>query len=126
RTDWTRRPLAPEVLTYAADDVRYLAVAYPMLRERLQALGRLDWAKADSAAMTVPSRLAPAPASAWQRVRAWRELEPAEQQILAALAAWREREAMRVNRPRKWIVPDDALLALARRQPGKQVDLEKI
>src|SRR5699024_9346809 len=117
RTDWSRRPLPPQALAYAADDVRHLSVAYPLLRERLQKLGRLSWAKADSMALLAPERLAMAPASAWQRVRGWRELEPAQQQVLAELAQWREHEAMRANRPRKWIVADDALLALARMQP---------
>lgn len=43
RTDWTRRPLTPEQLQYAEDDVRYLAPLYLDLHAALQAAGRLDW-----------------------------------------------------------------------------------
>lgn len=124
RTEWSRRPLSRQALAYAADDVRHLAVAYPMLRQRLQELGRLAWAEADAAEMTDPARLAPAPA--WRRVRAWRQLQPAQQQVLAALAEWREQQARRANRPRQWIVPDQALLALARAQPASQAELDSV
>ena len=43
RTDWTRRPLTPEQLQYAEDDVRYLAPLYLDLRAALEAAQRLDW-----------------------------------------------------------------------------------
>jgi len=43
RTDWTRRPLSAEQLSYAADDVRYLAPLYLDLREACNGAGRLTW-----------------------------------------------------------------------------------
>lgn len=117
RTDWTRRPLPEQALVYAADDVRYLAVAYPMLRQQLQTLGRLEWVEADSATLVRTAQQPNDAGTAWKRLRAWHQIEPAQQQILAALAQWRETEAMRSNRPRKWVLSDDALFALARRHP---------
>ena len=39
----TRRPLTPEQLQYAEDDVRYLVPLYLDLRKALEAAGRLDW-----------------------------------------------------------------------------------
>lgn len=126
RTDWTQRPLSDQELAYAADDVRYLAVVYPVLRDRLLALDRLAWAEAECAALADPARLSPAPECAWQRVRAWRQLEPRGQQVLAALARWREQQAMRANRPRKWIVSDEALMALAQQRPDTRQALDGI
>src|SRR5699024_3480908 len=82
RTDWSRRPLSEQVLAYAADDVRYLCTAYPRLRPNLSELGRLAWAEADTAALGSPGRLAPATEAAWQRIRAWHQLQPAQQQVL--------------------------------------------
>src|SRR5699024_10937175 len=77
-------------------------------------------------ALVAPARLQQDPAIAWQRVRGWRQLEPAQQQTLAALAQWREHQAMHVDRPRKWIIADDTLLALARRQPTTTAALRQI
>ena len=43
RTDWSRRPLSPEQLTYALDDVNYLLPLAERLQEDLARLGRLEW-----------------------------------------------------------------------------------
>ena len=43
RTDWSRRPLSPEQIEYALDDVRYLLPLKSLLEEQLQKLGRLQW-----------------------------------------------------------------------------------
>lgn len=117
RTDWTRRPLKPEVLEYAADDVHYLARLYPDMRDQLQQCGRLDWLLPEFAQLTDPERYRTHPQDAWQRVKGWKRLKPAQQQVLAPLAAWREQTAIHANRPRGWILKDDVLLELARRRP---------
>ena len=39
-TDWSRRPLSPSQLDYAADDVIYLPKMYRIMCERLEAKGR--------------------------------------------------------------------------------------
>ena len=49
RADWTRRPLATDVLDYAAEDVEYLLPAADILSEQLDKKDRLDWARQDSA-----------------------------------------------------------------------------
>jgi ribonuclease D len=41
RTDWSHRPLSPEQLEYAADDVVYLAQLYKGMTEQLQESGEL-------------------------------------------------------------------------------------
>ena len=51
RTDWLRRPLSPDQLRYAAEDVEYLPAVAADLEERLRVLGRLEWALEDSATL---------------------------------------------------------------------------
>lgn len=126
RTDWSQRPLADGALDYAANDVRYLAVAYPVLSERLETAGRTDWLDADFAAMTMAGRFEVDPRNAWRRLKAWHRLEPTQQQVMAALADWREREAMAADRPRRWILADDVLMTLAREQPADRAALDAI
>ena len=117
RTDWSRRPLSPEQIRYAVDDVRYLL---PM-REAFEALlaesGRESWTGEFFDALVDPGLYAPHPEDSWRRVKNWRQLEGAALARLQAVAAWREEEAVERDRPRRWILADEALIELARRNP---------
>lgn len=126
RTDWSRRPLDPEAISYAVDDVRYLRDIYARLRERLVELGRDTWVAPENAALAEPALYMPAPDTAWRRIRGQQKLRPAQRGRLAALAAWREREAIERNRPRKWLIKDEVLLDIARRNPADREALMKI
>lgn len=117
RTDWTQRPLGTEQLDYAADDVRYLLPVWEALRERLEARARRAWVEEDSAALLHPALYEVDTEAAWRRVKGARRLPPAALAVLKRLAAWREREAVSRNKPRQWILRDDALVALAQSRP---------
>ena len=117
RADWSRRPLSADALEYAADDVRYLHALHAHLVERLAARGRSEWLAPELESLTEPSQYNPDPAGAWRRIRAATKLRPREAAVLRALAEWREREAMRVDRPRQWLLKDDVLVFIAQRPP---------
>lgn len=114
RTDWLRRPLSPAQLRYAAEDVEQLAAAAAELERRLLALGRLEWALEDSAALADLEVDAALPAEAWRRVKGLDRLPPRGRAVARALAAWREREADRLDLARSFLLRDETLLALAR------------
>lgn len=126
RCDWAHRPLTEAELAYAADDVRYLCEVYRLLRGELERRGRADWLQADFAALADPARYENPPDNAWLRLGAAQKLRPAQQKVLRALAAWREEQAQRHDRPRRWILGDDQLLDLARRQPKTTDDLARL
>lgn len=117
RADWAHRPLSQDALEYAADDVRHLHVLQEHLAQRLEQLGRTDWLAPELEALVEPSQYRPEPANAWRRIRAAAKLKPKEVAILRALAEWREHEAMRVDRPRQWLLKDDTLVFIAQRPP---------
>lgn len=117
RADWSRRPLAEEVLQYAAEDVEYLLPARDILAEQLDKLGRLSWADEDSAMLLDPALYDTDPQQAIHRLKGARNLRGRRRAAASVLAAWRESEALRVNRPRQWIVKDSALLDIATRLP---------
>jgi ribonuclease D len=123
RADWAARPLSPEQLLYAEDDVRYLCEIYRQLHERLRALGREAWLQEECAALTDPTLYRNPPEDAWRRLRAGQQLAPAAQMTLGALAAWRERIAKAQDLPRSWVLKDAVLFDLARDPP---TDLEAL
>ena len=126
RTDWSRRPLSDAQLAYAADDVRHLARLYEPLRAELAARGRLPWLEAECARLADARRYRPDPANAWRGVKGLGRLPPAAQHLAARLASWREDEAIRRNRPRRWILDDVAVCQMALRKPASLAALAEI
>jgi ribonuclease D len=125
RADWVARPLAPEVLDYAADDVRYLPAAATLLRDRARATGVEAWLDEELAALDSPELYEEkAPADAYQRIRVFPPLPPRSLAVLRELAAWREEAARRADLPRKWLLEDKDLVALATQGPRNREDLE--
>ena len=126
RTDWSKRPLSAAQHQYAEDDVRYLMPVYEALHERLAARGRLAWVADDCARLSNPALYANDPAEAWRRLRGGAELPAVNQQILRALAAFREQTAQARNLPRGWVLRDDVLFELARHVPQTRAELVAI
>ncbi len=126
RTDWSRRPLTASQLDYAAADVRHLAALYPKLRDELIEHGRLDWLNDDFAVLTDPATYENPPEQAWRRIRGLHKFRGAALSCAQALAAWRETRAQQENRPRKWVLDDDALMTLARIKADKLDDLRRV
>jgi len=117
RTDWSRRPLSPEQIEYALDDVRYLLPLKSQLEEQLQRLGRVAWLKEELQQLEDARSITTEPQDAWLRVKGLRSLDPGRERLARGLAAWRERRAIERNRPRGWILDDSALRDIVLRVP---------
>jgi len=118
-SNWSQRPLTPEQITYALDDVLFLLPVYEHLQQRLHSLGRADWVREEF--RRVETKVIDASSEAglrYQRVRGWDSLKPKSAAVLRELVNWREGEARRRNVPRGRIVRDDVLIELARRLPA--------
>lgn len=126
RTDWRHRPLRPDEIAYAAADVSYLRQLYPLLHEALATRGRLAWLHEDCDRLAAPERYQEDPGNAWRRLKHLPRLPPEAQAAAVALAQWRELTARSANRPRRWILSDDALYALATRRPGDEAALAAV
>jgi len=119
RTNWKRRPLSPEQLHYAADDVIYLGPLYELLRGKLVEFGQLPQLQEQCLALDRPELYEPDPETMWQKIRnrEVKKFSDASMAVFKRLAAWRELTARRKNRPRKWIITDHVLVAIARELP---------
>lgn len=125
RTDWSRRPLHEDALSYALDDVRYLLEARRHLQQRLTELGRASWFEEDSRRLLADAGAADL-VTIWRRLKGVSRLDPARQHVALALVAWRESTAKRLDRPRRWIVGDEQLTRLAQTLPDSPQALRAV
>ena len=126
RTDWSKRPLDDAQIHYAMNDVRYLIPIYRQQLQRLTDMGREQWLQTDFDSLTDKRLYAPEQEQLWKRVKGTRILKRGQLAVLQQLTMWREQRAKEFNRPRKWVLPDDVLVDIARRCPGSMEALEKI
>jgi ribonuclease D len=126
RTDWSRRPLTDAQRAYAADDVHHLLELHARLEARLTETGRRSWLLEEAAAYDDTALYQTVPEDAWRRIKGLARLRPAEQDVVRALARWREQRAIDADKPRGWILQDAALMTLGARSPRSIHDLEQI
>lgn len=126
RTDWLKRPLNKDQIHYAASDVYYLAKAYPKMVEQLKSLNRLEWLQGDFSALCMPAKYIVDTNKIWNKVKGNQKLRGLQLATLQALAAWREEVAQKRNRPRRRIIPDDALIDIARLKPDSAEKIKKL
>jgi ribonuclease D len=124
-TDWARRPLTDNQLTYALADVTHLAKLYPMLRERLEREGRLAWVTDEMADLTDPANYDVEPDNAWKRLRPRRHTAK-YLAVYRAVAAWRERTAQLRDQPRGRILKDEAIDEIATQSPTDADGLDRL
>ncbi len=124
-TDWSHRPLSQRQLSYALDDVIYLAQIFPKMRDQLAAQNRESWVADELQGLSVKDLYQIDPATAWKRIKI-RSSKAEQLNRLACLAAWRETEAQTRNVPRGRILRDDTLMDLAGSNPRTAADLRKI
>jgi ribonuclease D len=124
-TDWSRRPLTNKQLEYALADVTHLRTIYEMLSAELKRTHRESWVAEEISALQNPALYAMDPANAWKRLKA-RTSSKRFLAMLAALAAWREREAQTRDIPRGRVLKDEALLEIAAHPPENAEGLERI
>lgn len=126
RADWSKRPLSPKMLEYAAEDVLYLPEARDILADRLAAKDRLAWAEEDSADLLDLSLYTPDPDTAVLRLKAAKNMRGRARIAAEALSAWREEQAIRADKPRQWIMKDTVVAELALTNPANEAALAKI
>ena len=113
RADWSRRPLSSEALSYASEDVRHLLKLRATLGERLHRLGREDWVTAECSRLAQVRHAPRDQESAFLTVKGGRSLDGRGLAVLRALHAFREQEALRLDRPPVKVISDATLVDLA-------------
>jgi len=125
-SDWCRRPLTDEQMTYAADDVRYLLEAATELKRRLVQQGRDSWVIEELAALESRDAFVLDLDEVYKRVGGRGSLTGKQLGVLREVAKWREMEAQRRDTPRGWVIKDPTLIEIARRAPTNIGALSKV
>ncbi len=123
RADWSKRPLTPAEIEYAADDVIYLCKIYQIMVQKLTELDRIDWLIQDFADLSNPDHYKVDPEKAWFKVKGKNKLTGKQLSIIQTLAAWREKTAQAEDRPKSWLLRDELLFDLAKLQPETVTEL---
>lgn len=121
-TRWDRRPLSEEQLRYAREDVLHLLQAADELQRRLEAIGRLEWAREECRYLEEVSDDRD-PDVLLERLPRIRGLDPGVRAVARELVGWREATAQEADRPASTVLQDAALVEIAKRRPK---DLDRL
>jgi ribonuclease D len=124
-TRWDARPLSPEQLAYAREDVVHLLELAAELQRRLTELGRLRWAREECQPLELSSDERD-PETIFGRLPRIGTLNASARPVARELVHWRERTAARHDRPVQSVLGDATLMEIAKRRPRSRPDLEKI
>ncbi len=123
RADWSRRPLPPDMIAYAAADTMHLLALRDDLERKLNAAGRRAWAEEEFRQLEALRWAAPQADFGYLRLKGAKAMPARARAVLRALHEWREEKARSLDRPPFKVLGNDALLALARREPRSPADL---
>ncbi|MDG2048017.1 MAG: ribonuclease D [Halioglobus sp.] len=115
RSDWLQRPLTESQCDYAGLDVTWLSLVWRELNEQCMRQGKLHWVLADGS-----DAISAVGADIYKlhaRIKTAWKLNSRELGVLTAVCRWREKTARDRNKPRAWIVDDQACLKLAVEDP---------
>lgn len=114
KADWSRRPLAQDLVDYAAQDTFYLPSLRQKLTRELEAKGRLEWHRESCEALIRATRRIrePDPDMRW-RLTGSSKFRPRQLAALKAMWEVREDSASRRDLPSFKVLPADVLLRFA-------------
>ncbi len=115
-TRWDTRPLSPEQLSYAREDVIHLSELATELERRLERAGRLDWAREECLFLQSVSDERDLD-TVFSRLPRIRGMNAPSQGVARELVAWREHTAATRDRPVQSVLGDAALVEIAKRKP---------
>lgn len=125
-TDWLGRPLTNSQIEYALEDVCHLLPMYDKLCGILKEQGRLEWAEEECKRYVLAEKYQRDRSNDYLRIKGASGLNRRGLAVLQSLTDWRNREAIRTNKPTKSILADNSLVEVSRRPPHSIADIQRI
>jgi ribonuclease D len=125
RSNWLARPLTPEQLNYAANDVLYLMNLSDKIQHQLADKHLLDFALEDCRHLTHEIGQETPLALLYHEIGNYRHSRRQLMQ-LQQLAVWREQMVKALNYPRSFILKTSTMIDLVEKNPHNHFQLSKI
>lgn len=114
KANWARRPLTERMETYARNDTRYLKPLSDILRQQLIEKGRLAWQQESCSRLIADcAQFRPVDPNLMWRVKGSHQLNPRGLAVVRELWHWREKEAIKFNRPPHFVLPSETMVDIA-------------
>ncbi len=129
RADWAERPLAEEMLEYAANDTRHLARLANVLEGELAAAGRTAWVEEECRALEATGDASAEPEEPEDlvvRVKGARDLSARQVTAVREALEWRDEIARSRDRALFRVVGDGPLVEAVAARPQRVEDLAGI
>jgi ribonuclease D len=123
KADWSKRPLAPEMIVYAVEDTRLLIELHGQLVDELRAKGRLSWVKEECELLSRVRTVSRGEEPLFLRFKGASGMEPRTLAVLEELLHLRDEKAKIRDVPAFKILGNETLRELAARKPHKAADL---
>ena len=117
RKDWSQRPLPPEMIAYAANDVRYLIELAEILENELRAKGRLAWVQEECDYLSRVRPVENGNQPLFLHFKGAGRLSPRSLAVLEALLQLRMTLARKKDRPLFKVFSNKSMLTLATAKP---------
>jgi len=126
QADWSKRPLSPEMLDYAAKDTSLLLPLYKELTAELTAKGRLSWVleECELLSRVRSAERSDEPLSA--RFKGIAKMRRESYGVLEGVLRFRDEEAQKRDLPPFKIIGNDAVRDIAERNPSSVADFNGI
>ncbi|MBL8000895.1 MAG: ribonuclease D [Flavobacteriales bacterium] len=119
KADWSKRPLTPDMLAYAATDTAHLIALRDILKARLEEKGRWSWAREEFEHLVhIPFANTGTEEPGFLRIKGAKALKPRQLAVLRELHGWREALAERLDRAPFMVLGNETMLDLSRNPPA--------
>jgi ribonuclease D len=125
RKDWSKRPLPPKMVEYAARDSLFLITLAEQMEAELQEKGRLSWVAEECHLLSLVRPPSPDHLPLFLSFKGAGRLGSRSLAVLEALLQYRKKIARQKDRPLFKIIGNQTLMQLATGKPANLKQLEK-
>ncbi len=113
-TDWKKRPLTENQISYALNDVIYLRKLYEDLNSELIRTNKINFFNEEFKNLINEIEWKPNTNNAWKRIKSINNLNKNTQDLAKIICVWRENKAIKLNLPRNWILSEKEIIEIAK------------